>query len=43
MTHRIQFESCLGPEGWVFETEEAAEAFGMENWPEGGWWVISEE
>jgi len=43
MKYRIQFENMLGPDGHVFETEQAAFDSAMQNWPEGGWWIIPEE
>lgn len=41
--YRVQFENQLGPDARVFDTEQEAAAYATANWPEGGWWVISEE
>jgi len=43
MKYRIQFQNMLGPDSQVFDTEQGAFDSAMSQWPDGGWWIISED
>ena len=43
MKYRIQFENMLGHDSQMFDAEQEAFNSAMQQWPEGGWWIIPEE